>query len=96
MFTKRASILVGTAVGGALLLGTAGLALAQDPTPSPSPTWGTPHDMMGGRGMMGGQSMMAGRGMADDMGAMHDAMGTGEQCDPARMQSLHQQRHPTD
>lgn len=82
MTTRRTSLLAGTILGGALLLGTAGLTLAQDPTstPSPSPATGTPGGMMGGQGgMMGGQ----------DVAEVHAAMERDGTCDPALMQSMH-------
>ena len=76
MITKRTNLLAGSLLGGALLLGTAGLVLAQDPTPTPSPTTESPGGMMNGRGMAAGQGMMNGQSMADgqmpDMTAMHD------------------------
>lgn len=71
MTTKRTNLLGATLLGGALLLGTAGLALAQDPTASsaPDPMGGAPNGMMGGQGM---HDMNAGqmRGMA----ALHAGM----------------------
>ncbi len=87
MTTKRTSLLAGTILGSVLLLGTAGLALAQDPTsaPSPSPATGTQGGMMGGQGgMTGGQGMDA-----EDMAAMHATMERDGTCDPALMQSMH-------
>lgn len=105
MTTKRVNLLAGTILGGALLLGTAGLVLAQDPTPGPSPSvdWRTPGNMMGGQGMMGGPGMIGGQGMMAgmdrgdmrDMGAMHQAMGQGGSCDPTLMQTMHEQQNPT-
>jgi hypothetical protein len=105
MNTKRFNILAGTILGGALLLGTAGLVFAQDPTTSPSPsaTSGMSGCMMGGQGqnMMGrqGQGMMGGGGMGagqmPDMTAMHAAMGQDGTCDPKLMQSMHQQYQST-
>jgi Spy/CpxP family protein refolding chaperone len=87
MTSKRVSFFAGTILGGALLLGTAGLALAQDPTatPSPSVTRGTFGGMMGGQsvqGMMGGMD-------ASDIAAMHRATGQNGTCDPKLMQSIH-------
>ncbi len=103
MTTKRVSLLTGTILGGALLLGTAGLVFAQDPTTSPSPwaTSGMSGGMMGGQGlgMMGGQGlgMMGGMGAGQmsDMTAMHAAMGQDGSCDPKLMQSMHQQYQTT-
>lgn len=90
MTSKRVSLFAGTILGGALLLGTAGLALAQDPTatPSPSVTRGTFGGMMGGQGGQGGLAMM-GAMDASDIGAMHRAMGQSGTCDPKLMQSIH-------
>lgn len=89
MATKRLGVLAGIALGGALLLGTAGVALAQGPTttPAPSPSAGTFGGMMGGQGFQG---MMGGQGMGTvDMTAMHAAMGANGTCDPALMQGIH-------
>ena len=93
MTTKRVNLLAGTILGGALLLGTAGLVLAQDPTPGPSPSadWRTPATMMGGQGMMGGMDMDDVR----DMGAMHQAMSRDGSYDPTLMPTMHERHHPT-
>lgn len=58
MTTTRVSLFVGTILGGALLLGTAGLVFAQDPMTSPSSSAmsGMSGGMMGGQG----QGMMYG------------------------------------
>ena len=108
MTTKRINILAGTILGGALLLGTAGLAFAQDPTADPSPQ--TVPGMSGGAmlggmsggampgGVSGGMSggAMGGQGMnGAQMGAMHASMGQDGTCDPALMQSMHPQDKPT-
>jgi Spy/CpxP family protein refolding chaperone len=87
MTSKRVSLFAGTILGGALLLGTAGLALAQDPTatPSPSVTRGTFGGMMGSQGVQG---MMGGMD-AGDIAVMHRAMGQNGTCDPKLMQSIH-------
>ena len=77
MTSKRTGLLT-----GALLLGTAGLAAAQDPTttPTPSPTAVAPGGMMGGQNgasMMGGQngaSMMGGQNGASMMGGQMGTM----------------------
>ena len=89
MITKRTNLLAGSLLGGALLLGTAGLVLAQDPTPTPtpSPTTGTPGGMMNGQGM--------GAGQMPDMTAMHAAMGKDGTFDPELMQAMHDQNHPS-
>jgi|SRR3990170_3706103 len=99
MASKRIGILAGGALAGALLLGTAGLALAQDPTP---PMGGGSGMMGGGSGMMGGGSGMMGSGSGMDpgnmtadqleqMGKLHDQMVESGTCDPAQMQQLHDQ-----
>jgi hypothetical protein len=90
MTTKRVNLLAGTLLGSALLLGTAGLVLAQDPTSTPAPaaaseTCGDMAGMMGGQGMMGGS----------DMTAMHESMGE-VTCDPELMQSMHEAHHPSE
>ena len=96
MTSKRVSLFAGTILGGALLLGTAGFALAQDPTatPSPSVTRGTFGGMMGSQGvqgMMGSQGVQGMMGGTDtgDIAAMHRAMGQNGTCDPKLMQSIH-------
>ena len=66
MTSKKLGILFGSALAGTLLLGTAGLVAAQDPTTTPSPT--ARSGMTGGAGMMsggmaGGAGMMGGAGM---------------------------------
>ncbi len=90
MASKRIGILAGGALAGALLLGTAGLALAQDPSPSPSASssWGA--GMMGGQngaGMMGGAGKMGGNGMLG--GQMGRGTLTPEQLE--KMDALHDQ-----
>lgn len=110
MTTKRRGLIAGLVIVGALALGTAGWVAAQDPTatPAPSPTW-MGRDGMGspmGPGMMGGQmgpGMMGGQGGAgmmtadhlEQMTALHDRMAESGACDPALMQELHAQHHPT-
>ena len=109
MATKRINILAGSILGGALLLGTAGLAFAQDPTAVPSPrtvpamSGGMSGGMMSGGAMSGGAmsggamsgGMMSGQGMdSAQMAAMHASMGQDGTCDPALMQSIHQQFQP--
>ena len=96
MTTKRVGMLAGTVLSGALILGTAGLTLAQDPTPTPStsPGWEMPGGMMGGgTGMMGGGTgMMGGQTGTGMMGNM-EMNGTGMMsADQLRqMTSLHDQ-----
>ena len=92
MASKRIGLVTGGLLAGALLLGTASLVAAQDPTttPSPSPTVVTPGGMMGGQngsGMMGGQmgaGMMGGGMMDGQMGTM-----TADQL--GQMDTLHDQ-----
>ena len=107
MTSKRIGIFAGGALAGALLLGTAGLALAQDPSPSPTTPSRGPGMMGGGAGMMGGGSGMMGGGSgmmggqagrmnltADQwkqMDALHDQMIASGTCDPAQMQQFHGQ-----
>lgn len=97
MVTKRIGILVGGALAGTLLLGTAGLVLAQDPTPSPTASPALGPGMMSGAGMMGGQSgagMGAGMMTPEQLGqmsALHAQMVAVGACDPARMQQFHEQ-----
>ena len=81
MNTKRTNLLAGSLLGAALLLGTAGLALAQDPTstPTPPPAAATPGGMMNGQGMGAGQGMMNGQGMGAGQGMMNgQGMGAGQ------------------
>ena len=102
MTTKRVNLLAGTILGGLLLLGTAGLVLAQDPTSTPTPAAGSEAcddmgGMMTGQGMMNGQGMTNGQGMMNGQGmtAMHEAMSDGT-CDPELMQSMHEAHHPSE
>ena len=106
MTSKRLGFLTGGLLTGALLLGTAGLALAQDPgsTPTASPTGIGPGGMTGGQngtGMMGGQNgsgMMGGQmgTMSADhlkqMATLHDQM-VKSGGNPLRMQQFHAQHH---
>ena len=92
MTTKRRGLVAGSMLAGALLLGTAGLAAAQDPTttPTPNPAWG-------GAGMMGGQG---GAGMMtpelfQQMSVIHDQMVASGGADYAQMDAMHAQHHPT-
>ena len=116
MTSKRMGLLTGGVLAGVLLLGTAGLAAAQDPTTAPRPDRVGPAGMMGGQngaGMMGGQNgagMMGGQNGAGMMGGqmvtmsadqlkqmatLHDEMVKSGACDPAQMQALHAQHHPS-
>ena len=74
MTSKKLGILAGSALAGALLLGTAGLAAAQDPTATPSPT---PWSGMNGAGRMGGHGggMMGGQNGGGMMGGQMGAAG---------------------
>lgn len=108
MASKRLGFITGGLLTGALMLGTAGLVLAQEPasTPTPSPTGIGPGSMMGGQngaGMMGGQNgtgMMGGQmgTMSADqlkqMATLHDEMVKGGG-NPLQMQQFHVQHHPS-
>jgi len=95
MASKRIGLMASGLVAGALLLGTAGLVAAQDPT--------GPGGMMGGQngaGMMGGQNgagMMGGQNGAGMMGGQNGAgmmggeMGTMTAEQLERMEALHDQ-----
>ncbi len=75
MTTDRVRLVGGAILTGALLLGTAGLTLAQDPTASSGPH-GTGS---GGSGMTGGQGMTGRCSMMDRLtmvGSINGAMGT--------------------
>ena len=96
MTTKRVGMLAGTVLSGALILGTAGLTLAQDPTPTPSTSPGSemPGGMMGGgTGMMGGGTGMMSADQLRQMTSLHDQMVTSGTCDSAQMQQMHAQHH---
>ena len=63
---KLKSVVAGTLLGGLLLIGTAGLALAKDPGTTPAPSAAAP---------------TVGAGMyTDDMAAMHATMTDQGQC----------------
>ncbi len=98
MASKRIGLVTGGLLAGALLLGTAGLVAAQDPTGRMGGQNGA--GMMGGQngaGMMGGGQMGAGmRGtltadQLEQMDALHDQMIESGVCDPAQMQAFHAQ-----
>jgi len=96
MTSKKLGILAGSALAGVLLLGTAGLVAAQDPTATPSPR---PWSGMNGAGMMGGQmgsgmmgGQMGGAGMMggqDGNGMMGGVALTPDQLE--KMNELHDQ-----
>ena len=89
MASKRTGLIAGGIL--ALLVGTAGLAAAQDPTPAGRP------GMNGVNGMMNGANGM-GTMDADHlalMTAMHESTAAGGACDPALMQQMHQQVQPS-
>jgi Spy/CpxP family protein refolding chaperone len=92
MTSKRLILVAGGLLAGTLLLVTAGLVAAQDPTGSPQP---------GGSGMMGGQGWQGMMGGALDaetleqMQALHDSMARNGTVDWAQMQKLHDQMHGT-
>ena len=97
MITKRQGFIASGVLAGALLLGTAGLAAAQDPTGShaPNPMWTGPGAGQMGAGMSGqmgaGMSGQMGAGMSGQMGAM----GTDGAYDDAQMAAMHAQHHTT-
>ena len=105
MTTRRFGLISGGILAGALLLSTAGLAAAQDPTATPgaSPSRDSMAGMMGSQGMggmMGSQGMggMMGAGamtagQLDEMAEHHDQMVEGGPMDAAEMQKLHAQHH---
>ena len=105
MTTRRFGLITGGILAGALLLSTAGLAAAQDPTAMPESSRSTKgmDGMMGGQGMdgmMGGQGMdgmMGAGGMTaeqlEEMAEHHDQMVEGAPLDAAEMQKLHAQHH---
>ncbi len=110
MTSKRLTLVAGGLLAGTLLLGTAGLAAAQDPTGSPQRGGSR---MMGGQGM---QNMMGGQGMQNMMGgaamgsasygaldaetlkqmqSLHDSMVNNGTVDWSQMQTLHDRMHGT-
>jgi len=96
MASKRTGLIAGGIL--ALLVGTAGLAAAQDPTPAGRPGMNGVNGMMNGaNGMMNGANGM-GTMDADHlalMTAMHESTAAGGACDPALMQQMHQQVQPS-
>lgn len=100
MTAKRRGLVAGGLLAGALLLGTAGLVAAQDPTTTPTanPAWG-------GAGVMGGQmggqmNGQMGAGMMtpellEQMDAIHDEMMASGGANHGQMEALHAQHHPT-
>ena len=75
MVSKRLGFITGGLLTGALLLGTAGLALAQDPTSTPTASPSGIGQM--GAGMMGGQMGAAMMGGHNGTGMMGGQNGTG-------------------
>ncbi len=99
MASKRLGFITGGLLTGALMLGTAGLVLAQEPasTPTPSPTGIGPGSMMGGQngaGMMGGQMGTMSADQLKQMATLHDEMVKGGG-NPLQMQQFHVQHHPS-
>src|SRR3970040_2116685 len=97
MASKRTGLIAGGIL--ALLVGTAGLAAAQDPTPAGRPGMrsGANGMMNGANGMMNGANGM-GTMDADHlalMTAMHESTAAGGACDPALRQQRHQQGQPS-
>jgi len=96
MASKRTGLIAGGIL--VLLVGTAGLAAAQDPTPAGRPGMNGANGMMNGaNGMMNGANGM-GTMDADHlalMTAMHESTAAGGACDPALMQQMHQQVQPS-
>ncbi len=89
MASKRIGLLTGGLLAGALLLGTAGLVVAQGPASTPTPSsFG-----VGPRGMMGGQMGIMSADLLKQMATLHDQMVKSGACDPAQMQELHAQHH---
>lgn len=105
MNTTRRGLSAAGMLAGAILLGTAGFAAAQDPTASPaaSPAWSGSGIMNGqmGSGMTGGQmNGQMGSGMMtpellQQMDAIHDQMVTSGGADGGQMDALHAQHHST-
>ena len=104
MASMRFGLVTGGLLGGALLIGTAGMVAAQDAPATPTPPtaicsggmMGTQDaaGMMGGQsgaGMMGGQMITMTSEQLDAMDALHDQMIESGVCDPAQMQALHAQ-----
>ena len=97
MASKRLGFITGGLLTGALMLGTAGLVLAQEPasTPTPSPTGIGPGSMMGGQngtGMMGGQMGTMSADQLKQMATLHDEM-VKSGGNPLQMQQFHAQHH---
>ena len=84
MTSKRIGLVTGGMLAGALLLGTAGLVAAQDPT-------GMTGGQMGAGMMGGGQMGTMTADQLEQMDALHDQMIESGVCDPAQMQAFHAQ-----
>ena len=92
MASKRLGFLTGGLLTGALMLGTAGLVVAQDPASKPTPS---PSGMMGGQtgtGMMGGQMGTMSADQLKQMATLHDEM-VKSGGNPLQMQQFHAQHH---
>lgn len=89
MNIKGRGLFAGGILAAALFIGTAGLAVARNPTATPSPAWD-------GAGMMGGQG--ADGVMTPDlfaqMGAIHDQTVASGGTGFAQMDAMHDQHHP--
>ena len=90
MASKRLGFITGGLLTGALLLGTAGLVLAQDPasTPTPSPS-GIGQN---GAGMMVGQMGTMSADQLKQIATLHDEM-VKSGGNPLQMQQFHAQHH---
>ena len=101
MASKRLGFITSGLLTGALLLGTAGLVVAQDP---PSKPTRSPFGRMGGQngtgmmgsqngtGMMGGQIGTMSADQLKQMATLHDEM-VKSGSNPLQMQQFHAQHH---
>lgn len=83
MNTKRRGFIAGGVLAGALLLGTAGLVAAQDPSAIPA--------VMGSQG----DTAMMTPELFEQMDAIHDQMVASGGANYAQMDAIHAQHHPT-
>ena len=86
MITKGRGLFAGGVLAGALLLGTAGLAVAQNPNVTPTPAWDGVG--MSGRGVAG---MMTSDLLAQ-MNVMHDQVVASGSAGMAQMNVMHDQQ----